>query len=79
MIDYSQLPSIAKAELPALYQQAQTALAQCERIDECKDWADKAQAMASYAKQSQDDDLFKHAPRIQLRAVRRYGELLKEI
>ena len=47
-------------------------------IDECKDWADKAEALASYAKQADDDTLRKHADRIQARAIRRCGELLKQ-
>ena len=55
----AQLPSIANAQLPEKYEAAKTALAECARIDECKDWADKAHAMASYAKQADDDSLHK--------------------
>jgi hypothetical protein len=66
-------------QLPALYTSAQHALATCERIDECKDWADKAQAMASYARQAKDESLRKHADRIQARAIRRCGELLQQL
>ncbi|HEY1242211.1 MAG TPA: hypothetical protein VGF16_16720 [Bryobacteraceae bacterium] len=69
----------AHAELPAKYQAAKSAIAICERIDECQDWADKAAALASYAKQAKDDELVRMATRIQLRAVRRCGELLKAI
>jgi hypothetical protein len=58
---------------------AKKALAECEKIDECKDWADKAAALGSYARQSKDESLFKLATRIQARAIRRCGELLKEI
>src|SRR5260370_3228084 len=47
--------------------------------DECKDWADKAAALASYAKQAEDETLFKNAMMIKGRAVRRMGELLKDI
>jgi hypothetical protein len=79
MINHDQLPSIANAKLPAAYTVAKRALAECERIDECKDWADKAAALGSYAKQSKDESLFKMATRIQARAIRRCGELLKEI
>jgi hypothetical protein len=75
---HSNLPSIVKAELPALYVGACTALSQCDKIDQCKDWTDKAKALASYAKQAQDDSLYKTALRIALRAHRRCGELLKE-
>ncbi|MCH7717171.1 MAG: hypothetical protein IH876_13635, partial [Gemmatimonadetes bacterium] len=74
----AQLPSIANAQLPEKYEAAKTALAECARIDECKDWADKAHAIASYAKQADDTALLHHVRRIQGRAVRRCGELLKE-
>jgi len=78
-INHDHLPSIARAKLPALYSSAKTALANCEHLDECKDWADKAEALASYAKQAQDDGLRKTADRIQARAIRRCGQLLSEI
>jgi hypothetical protein len=69
---------IAAARLPATYEQAKLALASCERIDECCEWANKAEALASYAKMADDDTLRKLSHRIQARAVRRMGELLKE-
>jgi hypothetical protein len=71
--------NVDKARLPAAYTQARAALATCERIDECKTWADKAAALASYAKQAKDESLHVHARRIQSRAIRRAGELLKSI
>jgi predicted transcriptional regulator len=70
---------VSDARLPATYEQAKTALAQCSRIDECQEWADKAEALASYARQADDDGLRKLADRIQARAVRRCGELLKQL
>lgn len=69
--------SVAQARLPATYESAKQALAECNRIDECQDWADKAEALASYARQAEDDTMRKMADRIQARAVRRCGELLK--
>jgi len=72
------LPNIAHATLPASYEHAKTALAECNSIDECKDWADKAAALASYAKQADDQTLHNFATRISARAVRRCGELLKQ-
>lgn len=66
------------AALPERYMSAKTALAECQRVDECKDWADKAAALASYAKQADDDSLYLMARRIQGRAVRRAGELLAQ-
>jgi len=75
----STLPAIAGARLPDTYVRAKAALAACSRIDECKDWADKAEALASYAKQAKDDAMRKMADRIQARAIRRCGELLRQI
>lgn len=71
--------NVGTARLPAVYESAKLALAECSRIDECKDWANKAEALASYARQADDDTLRKTADRIQARAIRRCGELLKEI
>lgn len=69
---------VSSAALPASYEAAKTALANCSSIDECQEWANKAQALASYAKQADDDTLEKYAIRIRARAVRRCGELLKQ-
>lgn len=65
--------------LPARYEAARAALAECERIDECQAWADQAIAIASYARQAKDGSLLAMARRIQARAVRRCGELLQQI
>ncbi|MER8570636.1 hypothetical protein NKH19_00725 [Mesorhizobium sp. M1338] len=48
--------------------------------DEPTPWnpADKAEALASYARQADDDTLLDYAMRVKARAVRRAGELLKE-
>lgn len=78
-MNHAQLPSVAAAQLPARYEAAKLAIAECVHIDECKDWADKSKALASYAKQAQDKEMEKHAMRIRARAVRRCGELLKEV
>jgi len=68
-----------KAPLPAIYEKAKVSLADCVKIDECKDWADKAEALASYAKQANDTALRNMADRIQARAIQRCGVLLKQI
>jgi hypothetical protein len=73
------LRDISNAPLPHAYEAARAALAECEKIDECKTWADKAAAMASYARQSKDDSLLVMAKRIHARAVRRCGEILQQI
>lgn len=74
----SNLPDISSAKLPATYEAAKAALAECSRIDECQEWADKAEALASYAKQAKDEQLRKMADRIQARAIRRCGVLMKQ-
>jgi hypothetical protein len=69
---------IKTARLPENYEVAKRAIAECERFDECAEWADKAAAIASYARQADNWELEAYAQRIRLRAVRRLGELLKE-
>jgi hypothetical protein len=74
--------SVAKRKLdllPVNYTTAKSALAKCERVDECKSWADKALALKSYAKQMNDTALEDLAQRIRDRAVQRGGELLLEL
>src|ERR1700683_954959 len=73
------LPSVGNARLPEVYANAKTALQACVTLDECKTWADKAEAMASYAKQANDPEMRQMADRIQARAIRRCGVLLKGI
>jgi hypothetical protein len=79
VLSLSDLPSVANARLPVVYETASRALAACSSIDECQEWADKAQAMASYARQAKDETLRKMADRIQARAIRRCGELLRQV
>jgi hypothetical protein len=67
-----------RARRPATYEQAKIALVSCASVDECQEWANKAEALPSYAKQADVDALLKLADRIQARAVRRMGELLKQ-
>lgn len=69
----------AGAKLPATYTAARKALAECSRVDECQEWANKAAALASYARQAKDESLRRMADRIQARATRRCGELLKQV
>lgn len=71
--------SVANAKLPETYESAKTALANCASIDECMTWADKAEALAAYARMADDQTLRKTCDRIQARAIRRMGELLKQI
>jgi hypothetical protein len=69
----------AAAKLPLNYEEAKHALAECARIDECKSWADKAEAIRSYAKQIDDPQLLAYSKRIKVRAIDRMGELVAEI
>jgi hypothetical protein len=68
-----------EAKLPATYEAARTAIAACDRVDECKTWSDKAAAMKAYATMRDDKTMHNLALRIQLRAERRCGELLRQI
>jgi hypothetical protein len=70
--------NVEHAQLPQAYELAKTALANCVTVDECKDWADKAAALASYAKQANDETLMRQSARIRDRAIRRMGEVLKQ-
>jgi hypothetical protein len=71
------LPAINTAKLPGLYETAVVAIAECAKIDECKSWADKMEALASYARQSDDERLMRFAMRIRARAIDRVGEILR--
>jgi hypothetical protein len=69
---------VDRAQLPQSYERAKAALAESLRVDECREWVNKAEALASYAKQARDETLLHYARRIKARAVRRVGELLLE-
>lgn len=71
--------NLAAGNLPKLYIAAQAALFRCDQIDECQEWANKAAAMASYARQARDTAMRDMANRIHARAVRRCGELLGSV
>jgi hypothetical protein len=77
-MNHALLPNTQNANLPAKYEAAKMAIMECFHTDECQDWADKMQALASYARQSQDYEMEKTALRIRARAIRRGGEILKE-
>jgi hypothetical protein len=65
------------APLPQIYEAAKKVIAECAHLDECAGWADKAAAIASYARQADDFELETWARRIRDRAIRRCGELLR--
>ena len=70
--------SKATARLPQTYEAAKAALSNCSSIDECKEWANQAEALASYARQADDKTMLNIVMRIKARAVRRVGELLQQ-
>jgi hypothetical protein len=71
------IDNISTARLPASYEQAKLAIAACDRLDECRGWSDRAAALASYARESDDQELENFARRIRARAARRCGERSK--
>lgn len=66
------------AQFPRRYVEARAALLRLDQVDECQEWANRAAAMACYARQAKDTTLLDMAKRIQARAIRRIGELLKQ-
>jgi len=68
---------IKSAPLPVVYERATAAISECVYLDECKEWSNKAAALASYARQAADDELEQMCKRIRARAIRRCGILLK--
>lgn len=77
-MDVHSLP-IKTAKLPQTYENALVALKQCDKVDEAKEWSNRAEAVASYARQAQDKELEILALKIRARAIRRCGELLGQI
>jgi N6-adenosine-specific RNA methylase IME4 len=55
------------------------AIAECSRVDEVKDLADKAQALKAYARQRQNVTLYRQFAEIELRAKRQIGVLSKAL
>jgi hypothetical protein len=64
------------AKLPTLYSKAKQAMAQCATVDECASWKNKMTALASYARQTHDNEMLHHANVIRNRAIARQGEIL---
>src|ERR1700722_7297053 len=65
--------------MPVEYVEACKALAACVTIDEAKRWADKAEALAAWAKIYRSDEASVQAARLKLHAYRRMGKLAEEI
>jgi hypothetical protein len=73
------LPAVAPSGFPVSYEEARQAIAKCESPFECRTMADKAAAMAVYARMRDDADLLNRAVRLQAWAARRWGELDKAL
>ncbi len=73
------IAQIERASLPEAYRAARKALDHCCTLDDARNIADAMERLAVYARQAHDDDLVNMARRIKDRAVRRCGEVLREI
>lgn len=62
-----------------LYQRMQTAIARCYSIDEYKEIAKQASAIAAYYEQIKDDETVRKFLQIKLRAWRRIGQILLSV
>ena len=62
-----------------LYDRAREAIAKCERVDDVKEWIDKAAAVREYARRANDRTMETQAISIRLRAERKQGELLRDM
>ena len=70
---------INTVNLPLKYDVAVRALASCRNIDEAKYYADKAEALAAWAKIYRNDQAKIEAKRLKLHAYRRMGILAQEL
>jgi hypothetical protein len=56
-----------------------SAIAECHRVDEAKDYRDRAEALRAYARQANNRDAEVQFAEIKVRAERKCGELLVEL
>ena len=66
---------MAEELTPVLYNKALLAISELHKIDEVKEWINRAAAYVEYAKQAKDETLEKQAKEIRVRAQIRAGEL----
>ena len=83
-MDMRQLPVVVRRQVPAAflpnnYIVACQAIKECARVDEAAEMANKAAAIATYARESADTTLKVNAEKIKVRAERRIGELIEEL
>jgi hypothetical protein len=70
------LVPVGNGGAPVLYQRMQAAIAECHSIDDCKNIATQAGAIAAYYDQIQDDESVRKFLQVKIRAWRRIGEIL---
>ena len=71
--DKSTLPRLVK------YEQLEKMIAECDKIDEVKQFLDQAVALKWYGRQSKNHEIERHGEAIRKRAERRMGQMLKKI
>ena len=67
---------VTNERVGALYMKMQTAIVECFTVDDCKQIAVQANAIAAYYSQINDDESVRKFIQIKLRAWRRIGEIL---
>lgn len=83
-MNVNQLPIVIKrkmetAKLPVIYEDACRGLAECRTLDEAMYYADKADALAAWAKIYKNDVAGVEAKRLKLHAYRRMSDLAEEV
>jgi DNA-binding IscR family transcriptional regulator len=73
------VPGARDVLLPEYYSRVVTILEDCDRLDECRAYVGKADMIKVYAKQARDKQMIALSRRINARAWRRLGELLRKL
>lgn len=70
---------ISDAIIPVVFAEAVRAIAACRSIDEGKYWADKADALAAWAKIYKNDDAAAESRRLKAHAFRRMSKIAEDL
>lgn len=65
--------------VPVEYERAIRSLTACLSLDEAKEWSDKSDALAAWAKMYKSDDAGRKARQLKLHAFRRMAEIAEEL
>lgn len=65
--------------MPVVYEEGIRALQACIDLDDAKEWSDKADALAAWARMYHSDDFKRKAAQLKLRAYQRMGTLAMEL